>query len=127
MRGVERRPGAAQARRPRCLPRADGPTPLRTISNPPIATYSMTIDGIDVEGATLPMLLGSAVDAAQGIQPRALSRWRGREIHVASDPVQRVLADGEDAGRTPVDVTVAAGAIRILVPNATRAAAPVLS
>jgi len=138
---------------------------LRTISDPPIATYSMTIDGTDVEcaglaalvansastglpgvriasdvdvsdglldviiveGATLPMLLGGAVDAAQGIQPRVLSRWRGREIHVASDPVQRVLVDGEDAGRTPVDVTVAAGAIRILVPNATRAPAPAAS
>jgi len=135
---------------------------LRHISDPPIATYSMTIDGahvecagmaamvansastglqgvriapdidvsdglldvIVVEGATLPMLLGSALDAAEGIQPRALSRWRGREIHVASDPVQSVLADGEDAGRTPVDVTVAAGVIRVLVPNAAGAPAP---
>jgi diacylglycerol kinase family enzyme len=33
-------------------------------------------------------------------------------------PVQRVIADGEDAGRTPVEVSVAAGAIRVLVPKA---------
>jgi diacylglycerol kinase family enzyme len=81
------------------------------------------LDVVVVDSGSIPMLLGSAVDAAQGIQPRALSRWRGREIHVASDPVQRVLADGEDAGRTPVDVSVAAGAVRVLVPNATPAPA----
>jgi YegS/Rv2252/BmrU family lipid kinase len=134
---------------------------LRSIADPPTATYSMTIDGEHVECAglaalvansastglpgvriatdvdvsdglldvvvvdsgTIPMLLGSAVDAAQGIQPRALSRWRGREIHVTSDPVQRVLADGEDAGRTPVDVAVAAGAVSVLVPKAAPAPA----
>jgi len=129
---------------------------LRSLSDPPMATYSMNIDGkavecsglaalvansastglpgvrvasdvdvsdglldvIVIEGDTLPMLLGSAVDAAQGIQPRALSRWRGKEIRVTGVPVQRVIADGEDAGRTPVEVSVAAGAIRVLVPKA---------
>jgi YegS/Rv2252/BmrU family lipid kinase len=129
---------------------------LRSLSDPPMATYSMNIDGkavecsglaalvansastglpgvriasdvdvsdglldvIVIEGDTLPMLLGSAVDAAQGIQPRALSRWRGKEIRVTGVPVQRMIADGEDAGRTPVEVSVAAGAIRVLVPKA---------
>jgi diacylglycerol kinase (ATP) len=76
------------------------------------------LDVIVIEGDTLPMLLGSAVDAAQGIQPRALSRWRGKEIRVTGVPVQRMIADGEDAGRTPVEVSVAAGAIRVLVPKA---------
>jgi YegS/Rv2252/BmrU family lipid kinase len=129
---------------------------LRSLSDPPMATYSMNIDGkavecsglaalvansastglpgvriasdvdvsdglldvIVIEGDTLPMLLGSAVDAAQGIQPRALSRWRAKEVHVTGVPVQRVIADGEDAGRTPVEVSVAAGAIRVLVAKA---------
>jgi YegS/Rv2252/BmrU family lipid kinase len=129
---------------------------LRSLSDPPMATYSMNIDGkavecsglaalvansastglpgvriasdvdvsdglldvIVIEGDTLPMLLGSAVDAAQGIQPRALSRWRAKEVRVTGVPVQRVIADGEDAGRTPVEVSVAAGAIRVLVPKA---------
>ena len=34
-----------------------------------------------------------------------------------STPVQAVLADGEDAGRTPVDVSVAPGALRVVVPK----------
>jgi YegS/Rv2252/BmrU family lipid kinase len=128
---------------------------LRSLSDPPMASYSMTIDGVAaecagmallvansastgapgvriasdidvsdglldvivVESGTLPMLLGSAVDAAQGLQPRALSRWRGREIRVVANPIQDVLLDGEEGGQTPVVVTVAAAAVRVLVPR----------
>ncbi len=128
---------------------------LRSLSDPPMANYAITIDGktvecaglaalvansagtgapgvriaadvdvsdglldvVIVESGTLPMLLGSAVDAVQGLQPRALSRWRGKEIHVKASPVQKVLADGEEVGHTPVDITVAAGAVRLLVPK----------
>jgi diacylglycerol kinase (ATP) len=131
-------------------------TGLQTLSNLPIAKYSMTIDGqaVECEGlaavvansagigvagvrftedvdvsdgvldvvvlqvADLRGLLGSAADAAKGQQPRLLSRWRGKEIHVEASPPQAVLADGEDAGVTPVDVTIVPGAVGVVVPKA---------
>ena len=130
-------------------------TGLQTLTAPPMATYSMVIDGENIEAEGLAAIvansagsgmagvrlsndvdvsdglldvivvhnpdffgwLGSAADAAQGLEPRMLSRWRGTVIHVESDPAQAVLADGEDAGSSPIDVTVAAGAIGVLVPK----------
>ena len=74
------------------------------------------LDVVVVQSAALPSLLASAADAAQGLEPRGVSRWSGREIRVESTPVQAVLADGEDAGSTPVDVTVVPGAVGVLVP-----------
>jgi len=132
---------------------------IQALSEPPIATYKITVDGetLEIEGvavmvansastgvagvrlateinvsdglldvvvvqsAALPSLLASAADAAQGLEPRGLSRWSGREIRVESTPVQAVLADGEDAGSTPVDVTVVPGAVGVLVPAPTLA------
>lgn len=131
-------------------------TGLQTLSNLPIAMYSMTIDGQAVEcegvaavvansastgvgalrfaggvdvsdgvldvgvlqGADLAGLLGSAVDAAQGQQPRMTSRWRGKVIHMEASPAQVWLADGEEGGRTPVDVTIVPGAVGVVVPKA---------
>jgi YegS/Rv2252/BmrU family lipid kinase len=128
---------------------------LMAISDAPIATYRMTIDGAEVEceglaalvansamvgvsslriatdvdvsdglldvvvlqRADLPGLIGSAADVAQGQQPRMMSRWRGRTIHLETTPSQAVLADGEEAGMTPVDVTVVPGAVGLLVPR----------
>jgi len=128
---------------------------LMAISDAPMATYRITVDGAEVEceglaalvansamvgvsslriaadvdvsdglldvvvvqRADLPGLIGSAADAAQGQQPRMMSRWRGKEIHVETTPPQAVLADGEDAGTTPVDVTVVPGAVGVLVPK----------
>lgn len=74
------------------------------------------LDVVVVQSAALPSLLASAADAAQGLEPRGLSRWSGRQIRVESTPEQAVLADGEAAGSTPVDVTVVPGAVRVLVP-----------
>jgi len=128
---------------------------LMAISDAPMATYRMTIDGAEVEceglaalvansamvgvsslriatdvdvsdglldvvvlqRADLPGLIGSAADVAQGQQPRMMSRWRGRTIHLETTPSQAVLADGEEAGMTPVDVTVVPGAVGLLVPR----------
>lgn len=128
---------------------------IQALSEPPVALYSITVDGqsfeiegvaamvansastgvagtklatdidvsdglldvVVVQSANLPSLLGSAADAAQGQEPRGLSRWSGKEIRVEASPVQTVLADGEDAGQTPIDVTVAAGVVRVVVPK----------
>lgn len=129
---------------------------LQALSDPPTATYSITVDGevfecegvaamvansastgvagvrlasdidvsdglldvVVVQSADLPSLLGSAADAAQGQEPRGLSRWSGKRIRVDASPAQRILADGEDVGPTPVDVIVVAGAVGVLVPKA---------
>jgi diacylglycerol kinase family enzyme len=77
------------------------------------------LDVVIVTPADLPGLLGTAVDAMQGQQSRMMSRWRGSEIHVESDPPQPVLADGEEAGSTPVDVVVVPGAVGVVVPKDT--------
>lgn len=128
---------------------------LQALAAPPVATYTITVDGesfqnvgvaamvansadtgvaglrlatgisvsdglLDVvvlESAALPSLLASAADAAQGLKPRVLTRWSGKRIRVESDPVQAVLADGEDVGTTPIDVAVHEAAIGVLVPK----------
>jgi YegS/Rv2252/BmrU family lipid kinase len=128
---------------------------LQSISDHPVASYLITVDGqteecegiaaviansantgmpgvrivdgVDVgdgildivvlHSADVPGLLGSAVDAAQGQQPRVLSRWRGARIRVEANPRQRVLVDGEDAGWSPIEATVAHGALGVVVPK----------
>jgi len=128
---------------------------LQTLSDAPLAEYTITVDGETVKSAgiaalvansastgvqgvriaddvivsdgildvvvaeptTLVGLLGNVADMAQGQPARALSRWRGTTIRIESNPVQTVLADGEDAGQTPVDVTIVPGAVGIVVPK----------
>jgi len=133
---------------------------LQTLSDPPMATYRIEVDGevfeahglaciiansasagvlgvhiaegvdlsdglldvIVVERPDLLELAGNAADAAAGEQPRSMSRWRGKRIRVESTPAQPVLSDGEDAGTTPVEVSVLPSAIRIVVPKTAAAA-----
>lgn len=75
------------------------------------------LDVAVVKSEDLPSMLGRAVGVPQGQKPPRLSRWRGREIHVEARPDQAVLSDGEEAGRTPVDVTVVPGAVGVVVPR----------
>jgi len=129
---------------------------LQTLANPPMAKYTITVDGqvfeceglaalvansasmgmagvkladgvdvsdglldvVVVQDSNLPGLLGRAADAAQGREQRGVHRWSGKEIRVDASPVQAVLADGEEAGTTPVEVTVAPGVVGVLVPRA---------
>ena len=75
------------------------------------------LDVVVVDLPDLSSVLGSVADVASGEEPRGLTRWRGRHIRIESDPRQPVLSDGEDAGESPVDVSVAPGAIGIVVPR----------
>jgi diacylglycerol kinase (ATP) len=84
---------------------------------PDVSVSDGVLDGVVVQGDDLPLLLGSAADVAQGLEPRMLSRWRGKEIHIEARPKQAVISDGEDAGSTPVDIAVVPGAIGVLVPK----------
>jgi len=75
------------------------------------------LDVVVLQSAELAGLLGSAADAAQGLPPRALSRWTGRVIRIEAEPEQVVVSDGEESGVTPIDVTVVPGALRVVVPK----------
>ncbi|NTW28852.1 MAG: diacylglycerol kinase family lipid kinase [Coriobacteriia bacterium] len=80
------------------------------------------LDVIVVESADMLSTAGNALDAVSGQQLRGMTRWRGERIRVKSRPKQSVLADGEDAGSTPVEVSVTPGAIRVVVPKEASAA-----
>lgn len=69
-----------------------------------------------VETTGLPGLLGTVADAAQGQEPSGVQRWSGSRIRLDAKPAQVILADGEESGTTPVDVTVIPGAVGVLVP-----------
>lgn len=76
------------------------------------------LDAVVVENTALTSLLGNAAEAVQGQEPSGLRRWTGTRFRVDAMPAQVVLADGEDVGFTPVDVTVLPGAVGVLVPRA---------
>jgi YegS/Rv2252/BmrU family lipid kinase len=50
-------------------------------------------------------------------QPENLGHWQAQRITIEANPDQPVVADGEDAGQTPITVDVLPEAIRILVPD----------
>lgn len=75
------------------------------------------LDVIIAAQGDLPALAGSAVDLAQGSEPRIVTRWQGRNIRVVAEPAQAVLADGEEAGTTPVEISLLPGALKVIVPG----------
>jgi YegS/Rv2252/BmrU family lipid kinase len=79
------------------------------------------LDVIIAETTDLATLAESTADAVGGSEPRSFCRWRGTKIKVESTPAQSVLADGEDAGKTPVEVSLIPGALKIAVPRADEA------
>ena len=80
------------------------------------------LDVIIVEATDLATLAGSALDAVAGSEPRSVCRWRGTSIKVESTPVQTVLVDGEDGGKTPVEISMLPGSLKIAVPRPDAAA-----
>jgi len=76
------------------------------------------LDVIIAESTDLATLAESAADAAGGSEPRSFRRWTGTKIKVESTPAQSVLSDGEDAGKTPVEISIIPGALKIAVPHA---------
>lgn len=75
------------------------------------------LDVVVAQSTDMMALLGSAADAAKGLTPRSVTRWRGKSIRIEADPPQPVVADGEEAGETPIDVEVVRGALRVVVPK----------
>jgi YegS/Rv2252/BmrU family lipid kinase len=62
--------------------------------------------------------LGELVGSITGLTDPAklLPHWQVRSVSIAADPPQKVTADGELLGSTPVDIRVLPGAIRVIVP-----------
>ncbi len=62
--------------------------------------------------------LGELVGSVTGLAAPAnlLPHWQVRNARIDADPPQRVTADGEVLGSTPVDIRVLPGAIRVVVP-----------
>ncbi len=75
------------------------------------------LDLVVLNSTDLPGLLGAAAAGAREQSSPLLSRWRGREIRVRANPAQTVLADGEEAGSTPISVSIVPGAIGVVVPR----------
>ena len=75
------------------------------------------LDVIVIRGTdalSLAQLVGSVTGLSDPTNP--LPHWQVRHAHIHADPPQKVTADGEILGTTPVEVKVLPGAIRIIVP-----------
>lgn len=64
--------------------------------------------------ASLGELIGSVTGFTDPV--KLLPHWQVRNVSIAADPPQRITADGEVLGHTPVDINILPGAIRIIVP-----------
>jgi diacylglycerol kinase family enzyme len=101
---------------------------LETLKNLPVARYTLTLDGeqVEVEGFTcrvdnsanmgMPGLVASRDTNVSGTpNPEAFFHRQAREITIDADPPQRVIGDGEEWGQTPINVKVLPQAVRFLV------------
>ena len=64
--------------------------------------------------ASLSELVGSLTGLAD--PANRLPHWQVRNVSITADPPQRVTADGEVLGSTPVDIKVLPGAVHVIVP-----------
>jgi diacylglycerol kinase family enzyme len=84
------------------------------------------LDILMITRADLPALLSLATSVVMGNENTvALQRWKARELTIVADPPQTVQVDGEILEQTPIRISLAPGAVRIIVPpdSATRQAA----
>ncbi|MGD8626936.1 MAG: diacylglycerol kinase family lipid kinase [Anaerolineae bacterium] len=72
----------------------------------------VAVHNLDLEA--LSSLAASIADLAP--EPENLGHWQAQQITIEADPAQPVVADGEDAGQTPITLDVLPEAVRILVP-----------
>ena len=63
--------------------------------------------------------LGELVGSMTGLADPAnlLPHWQVRKVSITTDPPQKVTADGEVLGDTPVEISILPGAIRVIVPG----------
>ena len=63
---------------------------------------------------TLGELIGSVTGLSDAT--KLLPHWQVRKASITADPPQKVTADGEVLGNTPVDIKVLPNAIRVIIP-----------
>ena len=65
--------------------------------------------------------LGELVGSMTGLTDPAnlLPHWQVRKVSITADPPQKITADGEVLGDTPVEISILPGAIRVIVPGST--------
>jgi YegS/Rv2252/BmrU family lipid kinase len=63
--------------------------------------------------------LGELVGSMTGLTDPAnlLPHWQVRKVSITADPPQKITADGEVLGDTPVEISILPGAIRVIVPG----------
>ena len=63
--------------------------------------------------------LGELVGSMTGLADPAnlLPHWQVHKVSITTDPPQKVTADGEVLGDTPVEISILPGAIRVIVPG----------
>ena len=63
--------------------------------------------------------LGELVGSMTGLSDPAnlLPHWQVHKVSITTDPPQKVTADGEVLGDTPVEISILPGAIRVIVPG----------
>jgi diacylglycerol kinase (ATP) len=57
--------------------------------------------------------IGAGIGGAK-LNPDYIQHWQAREISIEASPLQPVVIDGELAGKTPVNVCVVPGLVRVL-------------
>jgi diacylglycerol kinase (ATP) len=76
------------------------------------------LDVIVVRKADLPSLLSVAANIVSGEEDSEdLLHWQVKEVMIQADPAQKVQADGEMIGETPVTARVIPHAVNLIVPT----------
>ncbi len=101
-----------------CIVANSGATWLSGISlAPTIDTCDGLLDVIVVRKADLPSLISLAASVVAGSEnPQALLHWQVKRAAITADPTQKVQADGEMIGQTPIRVNVVPRALGVIVP-----------
>jgi diacylglycerol kinase (ATP) len=75
------------------------------------------LDVIVIRKADVTSLAAFAAKVAGLADPQEqLPHWQVREVSVIAEPAQRITADGEVLGMTPVDIKTLPAAIRVVIP-----------
>ena len=84
---------------------------------PSVSISDGLLDVVVIHGLD-PLSLASALSsiAQTPLDPERLHHWQAREITIATDSPQMVIADGEAWGETPITMKVLPAAVRVIGP-----------
>jgi YegS/Rv2252/BmrU family lipid kinase len=104
-----------------CIVQNAGNMGVRGLSLVPNVSISDGLLDVIVIHGLDPLSLAAALGsiAETPLDPERFHHWQAREITIATDSPQTVIADGEVWGDTPITMTVLSGAVRVICPNLT--------